>query len=129
MGDRCVVCGRPGELNHLMPKSQRKLYREDPRNGLPLCGPSPAGHHGEFTAGRLLVCPEWLPFDTLQMLAEANWCSWAGMSLEPVGEGWRHFTKMSAGHAIRLLNEHGGAPMLARDLSAVGAGQRKGGIR
>lgn len=117
-GSGCVVCGAPGQLDHIIPRAQRRQYREDPRNGLPLCGGFHGGHHDQKTAGRLKIDPGWLRWDQLELLAEADWCAWT-MSGEPIGEGWRHFEPMPVWVVRQLVNQHGNLPKLARDLRVV----------
>lgn len=81
----CRICGLPAERAHVIGREHDKhppldleegfawpAYLVAPDRIVPLCGPTPGGHHGQYDRGELDLLPHLTLPEQLQAVADAG---------------------------------------------------------
>lgn len=78
----CRICGNPAERAHIIGREHDrhapllsdgwKPYVVVPDRIIPLCGPTPGGHHGQYDRGELDLSPHLTLPEQIQAVADAG---------------------------------------------------------
>lgn len=84
MAGGCRICGSPAERAHVVGREHDRFapvcsdgipwepYLVAPDRIVPLCGPTPGGHHGQYDRGELDLTPYLTLPEQLQAVADAG---------------------------------------------------------